>query len=586
MRVSKAFIPTVKETPQEAEIPSHKLMLRAGLIRKVASGFYEYLPLGQRVILKVMQIIREEMERAGAQEVLMPILTPAELWQETGRWEKYGKELMRLKDRHERDYALGPTHEEVITDLVRRELKSYKQLPMNLYQIATKFRDEVRPRFGVMRSREFLMKDGYSFDVDDAAADKTYGAMFEAYKRIFKRCGLLCSPVEADSGLIGGSFNHEFMVLAETGEAAITMCPACGYAANMEKAVGVPQGIDPKTLEKLIHADDPGQAGKLRKVSTPGKHHVEEVAAFLKVPPSLLIKTLLYIADGKTVAVLARGDHEVNEVKVKNYLQADELSLASPEKVMEITKAPVGFAGPVGLSGVRVIADQALQRGDQYVTGGMEKDVHLVNVVIGRDCPDPEWGDFRSVASGDGCPKCGKALQTGRGIEAGHIFKLGTKYSQAMHCVYLGEDGKDKEAVMGCYGIGVTRTVAAAIEQSYDENGIRWPISLAPYQVHVLLLNPSEPEVAKVADQCYEDLTKEGFEVLYDDRLEASAGFKFKDADLLGMPISVRVGSRGLKEGVAEVKRRREKEPVKVPLAQVLEKVKEFAAEEWKLCTP
>ena len=575
MRVTQALIPTVKETPQEAEIPSHKLMLRAGLMRKVASGIYEYLPLGFRAILKVSNIIREEMALAGAQEVLLPIMTPAELWQETGRWQKYGKELMRLKDRHERDYALGPTHEEVITDLVRKELKSYKQLPQNLFQIATKFRDEVRPRFGVMRSREFLMKDGYSFDADEAASDKTYWKMYEAYKRIFKRCGLLSSPVEADSGLIGGSFTHEFMVLADTGEAAIALCEACGYAANMEKAAGVPA---PHT------AKEAGAA--YSKIQTPGKHTVEEVGAFLKLPPQQFIKTLIFLADGKPVAVLVRGDHEVSEIKVQNFLQAAEINLASGEKVIEVTGAPVGFAGPVGLNGVRILADEALKGGHQYVTGGLEKDVHLTNVEFGRDFPEPVFGDFRNVVSGDGCPKCGKPLKTGRGIEVGQTFKLGLKYSKAMHCVYLDGEGKEQEAVMGCYGIGVTRTVGAAIEQYHDDNGILWPIGIAPYQVHLLCLNPAEPEVAKAADQCYEDLKKAGYEVLYDDRPDATAGFKFKDADLLGLPLSVRVGSRGLKEGVLEVKRRRDKEPAKVPVAQVLDKVKELAAEEWKLCTP
>jgi prolyl-tRNA synthetase len=575
MRVSKALIPTVKETPGEAEIPSHKLMLRAGLMRKVASGIYEYLPLGIRSILKVSNIIREEMVRGGAQEVLLPIMTPAELWQETGRWQKYGKELMRLKDRHERDYALGPTHEEVITDLVRRELKSYKQLPLNLFQIATKFRDEVRPRFGVMRSREFLMKDGYSFDVDDAASDKTYWIMVEAYKRIFKRCGLSFSPVEADSGLIGGSFTHEFMVLAETGEAAIAMCEECGYAANMEKADSVPAA---HTAHAAGTAYSP--------VETPNKHTVEEVGALLKLPAQQFIKTLIFMADGKPVAVLVRGDHEVNEIKVKNHLQAVEVNLAPGEKVVEVTKTPVGFAGPVGLQGVRIIADKALKGGHQYVTGGLKKDVHIRDVEIGRDFSEPEWGDFRNVTAGDGCLKCGKPLKVGRGIEVGQTFKLGLKYSQSMHCVYLDEKGQEKEAVMGCYGIGVTRTVAAAIEQHYDADGIRWPISIAPYQVHLLLLNPAEPEVAKVADQCYEDLMKAGFEVLYDDRMDSSAGFKFKDADLLGMPLSVRVGARGLKEGLVEVKRRREKDPAKVPVAQVLDKVKEFADAEWKMCTP
>ncbi len=575
MRVSKALIPTVKETPGEAEIPSHKLMLRAGLMRKVASGIYEYLPLGVRSILKVSNIIREEMTRAGAQEVLLPIMTPAELWVETGRWQKYGKELMRLKDRHERDYALGPTHEEVITDLVRRELKSYKQLPLNLFQIATKFRDEVRPRFGVMRSREFLMKDGYSFDVDNEACDKTYWAMVEAYKRVFKRCGLSFSPVEADSGLIGGSFTHEFMVLAETGEAAIAMCEACGYAANLEKAVSVP----------LPHtAEESGPA--FSKVETPGKHTVEDVGKFLKLPPQQFIKTLIFIADGKPVAVMARGDHEVNEIKVKNYLQATELALASSEKVMEATEAPVGFAGPVGLKGIRVISDQALKGGHQYVTGGLEKDIHLKNVEFGRDFPEPEWGDFRNVASGEGCPHCGKPVKAGRGIEVGQTFKLGLKYSTSMHCVYLDEKGQEREAVMGCYGIGVTRTVGAAIEQHNDADGIRWPISIAPYQVHLLCLNPAETEVTRVADQCYVDLMKAGYEVLYDDRADTTAGFKFKDADLLGMPLAVRVGAKGLKEGLVEVKRRREKEVSKVPMAMVLDKVKELASEEWKICTP
>ncbi len=576
MRVSQALIPTVKETPGEAEIPSHKLMLRAGLMRKVASGIYEYLPLGFRSIFKVATIIREEMARAGAQEVLMPILTPAELWQETGRWQKYGKELMRVKDRHDHDFALGPTHEEVITDLVRRELKSYKQLPQNLFQIATKFRDEVRPRFGVMRSKEFLMKDGYSFDVDDAASDKTYWAMVEAYKRIFKRCGLAFSPVEADSGLIGGSFTHEFMVMADSGEAAIAWCGACSYAANMEKAVGVPAAasVTQPTSETALAVD------------TPGKYTVEDVGALLKLPPQQFIKTLIFLADGKPVAVLVRGDHEVNETKVKNALNAVDLILAPAEKVLEVTGAPVGFAGPVGLKGVKILADNALKEGHDYVTGALVKDKHLVHVEIGRDCAAPWYNDFRNVVDGEGCPKCGKPLKIVRGIEVGQTFKLGTKYSKSMHCVYLDEKMKEKEAVMGCYGIGVTRTVGAAIEQHNDADGILWPISIAPYQVHLLCLNPAEAEVVKVADQVYDDLMKAGYEVLYDDRTEATAGFKFKDADLLGLPVSVRVGAKGLKEGVLEVKRRREKEVAKVPSAQVMDKVKKFAAEEWKLCTP
>jgi prolyl-tRNA synthetase len=574
MRVSKALVPTVKEVPQEAEIPSHQLMMRAGLMRKVAAGIYEYLPLGFKAIMKVETIIREEMALGGAQEVLLPIMTPAELWQETGRWQKYGKELMRLKDRHEREYALGPTHEEVITDLVRREVKSYKQLPQNLFQIATKFRDEVRPRFGVMRSREFIMKDGYSFDVDDAACDKTYWIMWNAYKRIFNRCGLVSSPVEADSGLIGGSFTHEFMVMAETGEAAVAWCKECGYAANMEKATSA---CTPPAV--AVATDKPCET-----VDTPGKHTVEDVSALLGLPASQFIKTLIFLADGKPVAVMVRGDQEVNEVKVQNALGVGELVLASPEKVMEVTGCPVGFAGPVGLKGVKMLADEALKEGHDYVTGALAKDKHLLHVEIGRDCDKPWFNDFRSVAAGEGCPKCGKSIQIVRGIEVGQTFKLGTKYSKAMKCTYLDEKGKEVPSVMGCYGIGVTRTVGATIEQSHDENGIIWPIALAPYQVHLLCLNPAEKEVSDAADKLYEELTKAGYEVLYDDRVEVSAGFKFKDADLLGLPVSVRVGSRGLKEGVIEVKRRREKEPVKALAADVMAEVKRQSDAEWELC--
>jgi prolyl-tRNA synthetase len=365
------------------------------------------------------------------------------------------------------------------------------------------------------------------------------------------------------------------MVLAETGEAAIAMCEACGYAANLEKAAGVPAAHTAKETGPAF----------IRK-ETPGKHTVEDVGAFLKLPAQQFIKTLIYVADGKPVAVLVRGDHEVNEIKVKNFLQATDLGLASSEKVVDVTKTPVGFAGPVGLTGVRVIADNALKGGHQYVTGGLENNIHLTNVEFSRDFPEPEWGDFRSVVSGDGCPKCGKPLKAGRGIEVGQTFKLGKKYSQPMHCVYLDEKGQEVETVMGCYGIGVTRTVGAAIEQHYDADGIRWPISIAPYEVHLLCLNPAESEVSKAADQCYEDLKKAGYEVLYDDSSDVTAGFKFKDADLLGIPLSVRVGARGLKEGVIEVKRRRLKDAAKVPIAQVLDKVKEFAAEEWKLCAP
>ncbi len=574
MRVSKSFIPTLKEIPQEAEIPSHQLMLRAGLMRKVASGIYEYLPLAHRSLIKIMNIIRQEMEMVGAQEVLLPILTPAELWLKTGRWQKYGKELMRVQDRHSRDFALGPTHEEVITDLVQSELKSYKQLPLNLFQIATKFRDEVRPRFGVMRSREFIMKDGYSFDVDEIEAEKTYWKMVEAYKRIFKRCGLFCSPVEADSGLIGGNFSHEFMVMAETGEAAVAFCKSCDYSANLETAKSIP-------TVSLINEIRPAC-----KVPTPNYKSVSEVSNFLKVSANQIIKTLIYVTEGDPIAVIIRGDHEVNETKLQNYLKVFELKLASHEEVEKITHMPMGFVGPVGLKDIRIIGDLVLKEGHGYIAGGAEPDVHWTYLEIGRDFPTPEWADIRNVVTGEACVGCSQPLNVGRGIEVGQTFKLGKRYSTPMHCVFLSKSGVEEEVTMGCYGIGVSRTLAAAIEQHYDEFGICWPIAIAPYQIHLLLLSPNDAEAVRLAEMIYDQCVEKKIEVLYDDRLEASVGFKFKDADLIGLPISVRIGSKSVKEGIVEIKIRRNPQVMKVPIAQFFENLIDLLQEEWKRCEP
>ncbi|MBW2129786.1 MAG: proline--tRNA ligase, partial [Deltaproteobacteria bacterium] len=550
------FIPTYKEVPAEAEVVSHQLMLRAGLIRKLTSGIYTYLPAGLRAIRKVENIIREEMNRAGAIELLMPSVQPAELWMESGRWDFYGRELLRFKDRHNRDACLGPTHEEVITDLVRREIQSYKQMPINLYQIQTKFRDEIRPRFGIMRCREFIMKDAYSFDADEAGADHSYRLMYEAYERIFRRCGLKFRAVEADSGAIGGSFSHEFMVLADTGEDQIVSCTECNYAANLEKAEVAPEkSSDPATEEKLK---------ALEEVETPNQRTVEEVTAFLSVAPRQLVKTLLFLADGEPVAALVRGDHELNEIKLKNFLGADEVELADPRTVEEVTGAPMGFAGPVGLE-IKIVADQALRSMRNFVTGGNREDLHLRNVNLERDFKVDRFGDLRVISPGDPCPKCGGEIRFKRGIEVGHVFKLGTKYSRAMRAVYLDENGQERYIIMGCYGIGVGRTVAAAIEQNHDENGIIFPIPIAPFEVVILPLQMHEPEVAGAAEELYKDLVDREVDVLLDDR-DVRGGIKFKDADLLGTPIRVTIGMRNLKNGQVELKLRRESESRLIPL--------------------
>ncbi|MEN6623360.1 MAG: proline--tRNA ligase, partial [Smithella sp.] len=468
MRYSEMFLPTGREIPSDAEVISHQLMIRAGMIRKLTSGIYSYLPMGYRVIRKVEQIIREEMNKAGAQEVCLPMVQPAELWQESGRWEFYGKELLRFHDRHEREYCLGPTHEEVITDLVRNDIKTYRQLPRNLYQIQTKFRDEVRPRFGVMRAREFGMKDAYSFDADEAGAEISYEKMFVAYNNIFRRCGLKFRPVEADSGSIGGKFSHEFMVTAESGEDAIVVCNKCNYAANLEKAeVAKPEKVETADKDWLPQ----------ESIHTPDVRTIEEVSEFLKVTPQNIVKTLIFNADGKPCAVLIRGDQEVNEIKVKNYLGANELELADDEMIMKATGAPRGFAGAINIK-CRVIADYSVINMINFVTGANKEDYHLKNVNIGRDCKVESFADLRVIEENDKCPRCGGDIQFVRGIEVGHVFKLGTKYSKAMKAVFLDRDGQEKIMIMGCYGIGIGRTVAACIEQNNDADGIVWPMPL------------------------------------------------------------------------------------------------------------
>ena len=546
MRYSEMHLPTGREVPSDAEVVSNQLMIRAGMIRKLTSGIYSYLPLGYRVIRKVEQIIREEMNKAGAQEVHLPMVQPAELWQESGRWTFYGKELLRFRDRNNRDYCLGPTHEEVITDLVRHDIKTYRQLPCNLYQIQTKFRDEVRPRFGVMRCREFGMKDAYSFDADEAGAEKSYEKMFAAYNNIFRRCGLKFRSVEADSGSIGGSFSHEFMVMADSGEDAIVFCEKCNYAANLEKAE-----IVKPAAEDLQQKEQPA----MESVETPDVRTIEEVSTFLNVSPEQIVKTLIFNADGKPCAVLIRGDHEVNEIKVKNYLGAAALELADDEMIMKATGAPRGFAGAVGIK-ARVIADYSIMNLVNMVTGANKENYHLKNVNIGRDFQVESFADLRVSQPGDACPRCGGVIKFVRGIEVGHVFKLGTKYSKAMKAVYLDRDGKEKTMIMGCYGIGIGRTVAACIEQNFDSNGIIWPIPLAPFTVIVTPVNIKESDVMKASEDIYRELLACGVESIMDDRDER-AGVKFKDADLIGIPLRIIVGSKNLAQGRVELKIRR-----------------------------
>lgn len=551
MKMSNMLISTLREVPAEAEIDSHKLMLRAGMIRKMAAGIYNYMPLGLKVLKNVEDIVREEMNAAGAQEFLASAMIPAELWQESGRWDAYGAEMFRVKDRGARDFCLGPTHEEVFTDIARNEIKSYKQLPLNLYQIQTKYRDERRPRFGVMRSREFIMKDAYSFDKDQAGLDIVFDKMHDAYVKIFNRCGLDAKCVEADSGAIGGSNSAEFMVKSEVGEDDVVFCSSCNYAANIEKAVSCSEKEEKVELKEV------------NKVETPNARTIEEVAAFFNTDAKKFAKTILFNADGKIVAVMVRGDREINEVKVANAVgEVTNLDLASNEEVQNATGAAVGFAGPIGLKVDILLVDEEVANMYNFIAGANETGYHVENVNYGRDF-EGTVGDFRNVTEGEKCPCCGAPITIARGTEVGHIFKLGTKYSAAMNANFIDEDGKEKPFVMGCYGIGVTRTMASIIEQHHDENGIVWPLSVAPYHISVIPVNVKDEEQVKVANELYEQLTSMGVEALLDDRNER-AGVKFKDSELMGIPMRVTVGKK-ITDGEVEFKLRNgEMEVVKI----------------------
>jgi len=570
MRWSQTFIHTLRQDPADAEVISHRLMIRAGLISKVAAGIYNYLPFGWRSLKKLEGIVREEMERAGSRELVMPAVQPAELWQESSRWFEYGPELLRFKDRHDRDFCFGPTHEEVITDIVRRSVTSYRQLPVNLYQIQVKFRDEIRPRFGLMRGREFLMKDAYSFHADADDLDRSYRAMEEGYRRIFTRCGLDFTQVEADTGNIGGSESHEFMVLATTGEDAVISCTQCEYGANSEKAeTGSLQPAPPWPLDT---PDEP------RSVDTPEMRSVDEVAGFLGIASAHLIKTLIFETDDDFVAVLARGDVEVNEVKLKNLLDCVHLQLASEQKIEQVTGGPQGFSGPVGLEGVRVVADHTVMDLGVAATGANALDRHLVGVVPGRDFEPDQVADLRLARATDPCPRCGNALEEKRGIEVGHVFKLGCKYSEAMSCNFLDQEGHEHPMIMGCYGLGVGRTLAAAIEQNHDERGIIWPLPLAPYDIVLVLLNSDQNDVTAAADELYGQLMGAGLDVVYDDRLERP-GVKFNDIDLIGFPVRVVVGKRSLADGGVELSLRRDGEKRIVPMADAVAAVQSMLQE-------
>ncbi|MDD5403530.1 MAG: proline--tRNA ligase [Sulfuricella sp.] len=565
MRVSQFFLSTLKEAPTEAELVSHKLMLRAGLIRRLGSGLYSWMPLGLKVLRKVENIVREEMDRSGAIELLMPAVIPAELWQETGRWEVFGPQMLKIRDRHEREFCFGPTHEEVITDIARREIKSYRQLPINFYQIQTKFRDEIRPRFGVMRAREFVMKDAYSFHADRASLEQTYEVMHATYSRIFSRLGLKFRAVAADTGAIGGSGSHEFHVLADSGEDAIAFCPASDYAANVELA---------EAVSPAVPRPAPRQA--MQKVATPGKHSIEEVCDFLKVPAGKAVKTLLLEGrDGGVVALLLRGDHQLNEVKAGKLNQlAEPLRFASEAQVMAAAGCKAGSLGPVGLN-IPIIADRAVAVMSDFVCGANEDGFHLTGVNFGRDLPElKEVVDIRNVVEGDPSPDGKGALELCRGIEVGHIFQLGNKYSAAMNATVLDESGKDRAMEMGCYGIGVSRIVAAAIEQNHDARGIVWPQAIAPFTLAIVPIGMGRSELVKdTANRLYSDFMAAGIEVLLDDRDERP-GVMFADMELIGIPHRIVVGERGLKEGKLEYQGRSDEKSQAIALNAALEFVK------------
>lgn len=570
MKMSKMLISTLKEVPSDAEITSHQLMMRAGMIKKMASGVYNQLPMGLRVFNKIQNIIREEMNAKGAQEILCAGLIPSELWKESGRWDVMGPEMFRLNDRNERSYCMGPTHEEVFTDIIRQEVTSYKQLPLNLYQIQVKYRDERRPRFGVMRTKTFTMKDAYSFDVDQEGLDKSYQDMFDAYTNIFRRCELENSPVQADSGAMGGSASAEFMVKSEVGEDEIVFCSGCDYAANIEKAVSVNNEACNEEMKEL------------KEVHTPGVTTIDELAKFFNIEAGKFGKTLIYYADGKSVAVVVRGDREVNETKVANAIGgAVEFELASETTIKEVTGAEIGFAGPIGIKTDYLLIDQEVADQKNIIIGANKTEYHVENANYGRDF-EGTVGDFRNVEEGDKCTKCGSALEVARGVEVGHIFKLGTKYSESMEATYLDKNGKTQPIVMGCYGIGVERTAAAVIEQHHDENGIIWPLSIAPYHVVVVPVNMKKEEQVEAAEKIYNELKDMGVEVLLDDRDER-VGFKFKDSELIGIPMRITVG-KDITDGKVEFKLRSESDKELIALDEIKSKIEsEFAKNNVKL---
>jgi prolyl-tRNA synthetase len=568
MRYSKTFIPTLKEDPADAEAISHKLMVRAGLVRKLTAGAYSYLPLGFRVLHNIESIIRQEMDLSGALEVLMPALQPADLWHETGRYDVIGDELVKFKDRTGREMVIGPTHEEVITDIARSNIRSYKDLPKTIYQIQTKLRDEPRPRFGVIRSKEFIMKDGYSFDKDQKGLDKSYSVMFETYKRIFSRCGLNAIAVEADSGFMGGSESAEFMVLSESGEDIIAQCTDCGYKTSLAKAICLPANIP---------ANPACSAGgkPIQEVDTPNISTIDKVSEFLKCASQDMIKTLIYVADNDPVAVLVRGDHDVNESKLANILKAKKLSLADENTIIKVTGAPVGFSGPCGLENLKIISDHAIKTIAIGVTGANKKNKHLINVIPGRDFDIRETFDIRYITGEDTCPECNKPIELKKAIEIGHVFKLGTKYSDTMKAKFLDADGREKQVIMGCYGIGVNRIMAAAIEQGNDKDGIIWPVPIAPYSIIIICLNVNDKDVSSASDDIYKQFQEAGIEVLLDDR-DISPGIKFKDADLIGIPFQVIIGSKGLANSNAEIKIRKTGERINTSIKEILPQIQKL----------
>ena len=553
MKMTNLYAPTLREVPAEAEVPSHQLMLRAGMIRKAAGGVYSYLPLAWRTLRKIEQIVREEMDAKGGQEIAMPIVQPAEIWQQTGRWDVYGDEMFRLKDRHQRDFCLGPTHEEMVTTLVKQDVRSYRQLPLLVYQIQNKYRDEIRPRFGLMRGREFIMKDLYSFDRDTAGLEISYKKMYDAYSQIFSRCGLEFRPVEADPGAIGGSGTHEFMVIADSGEAAIAYCDGCDFAANVEKAELLP-------LTSVAEAEKP-----LETVATPGKKTINDVAGYLSLSADRLIKSLAFITEKGPVLAVIRGDHEVNEIKLANLLNVLQLEMAGEKEIQSLFHSEPGYIGPVGLTNITIVADASVMNMHNAVCGANEADRHFISVLPRRDITPTHVADIRLIREGDPCPRCSSPVKTARGIEVGQVFKLHTKYSQALDATYLDENGQEQLMVMGCYGVGVSRTMAAAIEQHHDADGIIWPASIAPYQVVIVPINTKDEPQMTMAEQIYRELSAVGVEVVLDDREEHS-GVKFKDADLIGYPLRITVGPKALKENCVELKVRRTKESLLLPL--------------------